>query len=122
METLSERNAIIPEGSKFKYGQLFNFHYSDGAKMLTLGGIFYNEGELKKVEKCRFFDSPFIKDGEDPYLIDVPNLTYREVRYLDTQLPSSNLDELKLPGIPNEEIKKYARNYRYFPNFSETEM
>ncbi|KJS10606.1 MAG: hypothetical protein VR67_17025 [Peptococcaceae bacterium BRH_c8a] len=121
-ETLTDRNAIRPSGQKILYRQLFNFHYSDGAKMLTVGGILYDEGQLPKLESCAFGSLPFIKNNEEPYLIEVPNLTLREIRQLNAQLPTANLEELDAPGVPKRDIERYAQVYRYFPTFTEADI
>lgn len=121
-DVLNSRNGIRHAGAKFRYKQLFNFNYSDGVKMLTLGGIIYEQGESTKVEKCGFSDLSFIRSEEEPYKIKVPILTYKEIRYLDCQLPCDDIENLELPGAPKEQIKRYAQYYRYFPNFAETEI
>ena len=105
------------------YKQLFNFHYSDGAKMLTVGGIVYDRGQSGIVAKCDFDEMPFVASGAEPYKIATPCLTYRERRRLDAKLPidagASLADEL---GIPRKHLDMYAKVYRYFPNFAETEL
>jgi hypothetical protein len=122
METISIRNYSRRNGNKFVFKQLFNFHYSDGARMLTFGGIFYEEGEHEKFLKCGFSRLPYVRETEEPYLIEVPSLTSREIRFMDAHLPTSNLEEIQVPGVKPEDIKKYSENYRFFPIFSETEM
>ncbi|MFN7252946.1 MAG: O-methyltransferase [Anaerobacillus sp.] len=121
-ETLMERNGIRPRGNKFKFQQLFNFNYKDNAKMLTIGGLLYEEAEEGKYLKCTFENLSFVKTSEERYLIDVPSLTYKEIRLLDTQLPSEDFSSLTLPGVKKRDIEKYAGYYRYFPNFAETEI
>jgi hypothetical protein len=44
-ETLNDRNGGLHPSSKLHFRQLFNFHYSDGAKMLTVGGLLFEEGQ-----------------------------------------------------------------------------
>jgi len=120
-DTIEIRNYPRANSNKFIFHQLYNFRYSDGARMLTFGGIFYELGEHGKFLKCGFDRLPYIRMGDEFYDIEVPSLTYKEIRDLDSQLPNE-LDKVKLPGVSNEDIIKYARNYRYFPTFSETEM
>ncbi|TYQ28169.1 O-methyltransferase [Pseudanabaena sp. UWO310] len=120
-EALANRNGVLREGSKIQYKQLFNFHYKDGANMLTVGGIFFDQGTQHKVSGCGFDSLPFVKIGDQPFKIEVPSLTYRELRMLDNHLPLEN--ELpKLDGIPESDIKTYSEVYRYFPNFAEAEL
>ncbi|MFC1976363.1 O-methyltransferase [Chloroflexota bacterium] len=122
LQTLNDRNGGRASGSKIEYQQLFNFHYADGAKMLTIGGLLYDEGQAHMVAKCAFNDLSFAKMEEEAYRIDIPCLTYREIRHLDLQLPPSNEEmDLGAPGVPQRDIKKYEKLYRYFPTFAETE-
>ncbi len=121
-EVLVNRNGGIDEDEKIIYNQLFNFHYEDDAKMLTLGGVIHNESDKYKFLSCTFGQLDFVRIDQEPYLIRVPNLTYRELRFLDTHLPLENNSSLKLPGVPPGDIDAYARIYRYFPIFAEAEL
>ena len=123
LQTLSERNGGLDSGSKMKYKQLFNFHYADGSKMLTTGGLLYDEGHEDMVNGCGFDRLEFVRASSDtPYLIEVPSLTYREIQHLDSQLPVENHNNLKAQSIPQEDLEKYARVYRYFPTFAEADL
>jgi len=119
--TLADRNAGRPPGTKLRYRQLFNFHYSDGAKMLTVGGLLYDEGQMSMLAACGFDDLPFVRSDVKPYLITVPNLTLREIRQLDSQLPAGD-EEVSLPAVPPADVDAYAEVYRYFPAFAEVDM
>lgn len=119
-QTLTQRNGGLEGGSKIKYKQLFNFHYADDAKMLTVGGLLHEENQLDIVDKCAFENLSFVSSDDTHYKIEIPKLTYRELRYLDAHLPyDRNLRELL---IPEEDVKKYAQVYRYFPTFAEAEI
>ena len=125
---LKERNFGRDAGNKIQYKQIFNFQYADGAKMLTVGGILYDEGQSPRIAQCEFENLDFVRLGEDPCRIKVPILTYREIRYLDKMLPTfddSELDSLLSEEdfyAPMRDIKKYRNVYRYFPNFAETDV
>lgn len=120
LERINARNGGLPDDRKFVYRQLFHFNYADGAKMLTVGGIVYEVRQQQTFEKCAFAKHvPYVRTGAQPYLIEVPNLTLRELHYLDSRLPAG------LPMgnfIPAEDRTKYSRIYRYFPRFAETEI
>lgn len=118
-ETLSKRNGS--RENKLIFQQLFNFQYADGAKMLTIGGIIYEEGQEHIVEQCAFRHLDFTSNDEKPYVIDPPNLSFREIRHLDTYLPN-RVAEIKAHGVPQEDIAKYTKYYRHFPTFSEAEI
>ena len=118
-EQLSVRNAMLPEQDKVYYQQLFHFRYKDGARMLTVGGVFYKAGDMKIVESCAFDTLPFVKNGSDHCEIRVPCLTGKEIRHLNSQLPTKSTAKLRVPGVPVSDIKQYAEVYRFFPTFSE---
>lgn len=123
LQTLSERNGGRDLGSKMKYKQLFNFHYADGPKMLTTGGLLYDEGHEDAVNGCGFDRLEFVRSSpDDPYLIEVPSLTYREIRHLDSQLPTADHTSLEAHSIPRKDLERYARLYRYFPTFAEADL
>src|SRR5258708_493606 len=122
LETLRDKNGIRQPGSKYHYKQLFNFNYSDGAKMLTTGGIIYDEGQERMVAKCSFESLLFVRTNDVPCLIEVPKLTFRELRLLDAQLPLDGERTLSAHKIPEDDLRKYSEVYRYFPTFAEAEL
>jgi hypothetical protein len=121
-EALNIRNGTRAPGSTFDFKQLFNFHYSDNAKMLTVGGLLYEEGHAHIVASCDFASLPFIRTDEEEYKIEIPRLTYKEIRSLDEQLPSQQLVNLRRNGIPVADLENYSRLYRYFPTFVEADL
>lgn len=118
-EQLSIRNAVLPADDKLLYRQLFHFCYKDGAQMLTVGGILYRAEEEPTVAACGFDTLPFIRTGGEPCSIKVPCLTAKELRHLNSQLPTVPSAKLRAPGVPDADIQRYAEVYRYFPAFSE---
>jgi len=121
-ETLQTRNATRDAGTKMRYKQLFYFHYADTAKMMTVGGLLYDEGESNRVDYCSYRDLDFVREGDEPYHIEVPSLTYREIRHLDKQLPIDDSAHLQAAAIPQEDLERYKQVYRYFPTFAETDV
>ena len=126
LETLAERNGGLSRENKFEFMQLFYFCYKDGSdRMLTVGGLVYEKGQSTNVAKCGFDLLSFVRDGhrrKTPCLIDVPKLTYKEMRYLDRQLPRNKKGRLAVPKVPAADVKTYERIYRYFPTFAEAEL
>jgi hypothetical protein len=118
-ETLSARNSLVAADKKLIYRQIFNFIYRDGALMLTTGGVFFEKGDENKFDACGFSDLDFVRTGEEPYVIEVPCLTMKEIRHLNAQLPNASMDGLAVPGVPPSDIERYAELYRYFPAFVE---
>ncbi len=117
-KALLVRNSTLPAGAHLHYRQIFNFHYSDNAKMLTVGGIIYDAGQKPALAKCAFDFLPFAKSEAEPFLIETPNLTFKEMRELDSKFPSA---PISLP-IPISEIERYKKTYRFFPKFVEAEV
>lgn len=123
-EVLAIRNGGLEDKLKLNYKQLFNFIYKDGSSpMLTIGGVIYSNSDKDKIAKCNFKRLDFIKsekDKFDPYRINVPKLTFREMRHLDKTLPSSKGEKLRF--LSKEMIDDYSKIYRFFPNFVEAEI
>src|SRR5262249_4296185 len=101
------------------YSQLFNFHYADGKMMLTVGGIFADQGDAALVAPT-FSDLDFVRRGARPYRIETPILTMRELRFLDSLLPADRLNS-QPKWIPGAERRKYRKLYRHFPSYGVVE-
>ncbi len=118
-EVMVERNAALPRGDRLGYRQIFNFVYDDGTPMLTLGGVVSRESDRDRLDSCGFDSLEYCRTESDPYEIRVPNLTFKEQRHLDAQLPGCNPQS---PGVPARDLEAYGRVYRYFPTFTEIEL
>ena len=114
-----KRNSAKPKARTVTYHQLFNFRYQDGNKMLTVGGVFLNPAHEERLKIADFDDLEFIRSGAEPYTIDTPVLTLRELRHLDERLPSRRVAGPS--WLPRADREMYWRTYRYFPSFSEME-
>lgn len=125
--TLITRNLSLQ--SKIKYKQLFNFIYKDNAAILTIGGVIHDETQESVIKKMSFSSLDFVREGDESYKINAPNLTFREIKALDKALPDKDNVEFdkgqfknellqKIPIIPTD-IQSYAKVYRYYPNFAE---
>ena len=121
-QTLRDRNGLLPDERKVKYNPLFNFRYQDGAKMLTVGGIFCEARDEKRFEQCKFENLEFVKSDATFFEIDVPMLTHRERLFLDKGLPHGNSFDGTQIGLVEEDINNYKRLYRYFTTFAEIEL
>ena len=121
-QTLRDRNGLLPDERKVKYNPLFNFRYQDGAKMLTVGGIFCEARDEKRFEQCKFENLEFVKSDVASFDIDVPMLTHRERLFLDKGLPHGNSFDGTKIGLVEEDLNNYKRLYRYFTTFAEIEL
>jgi hypothetical protein len=100
-----------------------NFEYQDGARMTTIGGVLVETGHENFFAACNFDALEFVRTSpESGYRIDVPKLTYRELRYLDRHLPALDPKAISTEGIPESDVADYAKFYRYFPTFAEADV
>lgn len=120
-DTLSARNGGLGPDETLEYTQVFHFLYNDGTPMLTVGGVVCNPTQAETMRQGLFDGLDFVRSGEDPYLIDVPKLTFREVRQLDALLGEDALATTEI-GLNDEVIRKYHLLHRYFPTFTEVEI
>lgn len=125
-EKVSTRNNGNKQNSPLIFKQLLNMRYQDGAEMYTIGGILYSKEQEDLVKSSRFEDLDFVKSDSEIFSIDIPNLTFKEINYLNSLLPlklnsdgSLNLSTPLENGIPEEDVKKFMKIYRYFPTFAE---
>ena len=116
------RNGALTPAAQLDFRQLYNFHYNDGARMLTHGGILISADQEPTYGVCRFDELPFVRTGEDPFNLKPPHLTFRELRYLDAQLPYDRIEDVDLSGIPVSDVEDYAGIYRFYPAFADSEI
>src|SRR5262249_28032130 len=116
---LSTRNAVLASPDRLTFRQVFHFEYSDGGRMLTVGGMLVSNAESGIFDACAFDKVDFVRMGDEPYTITVPCLTSKEVRHLNAQLPCEDSRKLVAPGVPEADLRTYAKMYRYFPSFTE---
>lgn len=120
-DVLQKVNGVLPDASKRIYKQIANFQYEDNAKMLTVGGVIFESDQEPTFNRCAFSSLPFVCSGGDPYRIDPPLLTFKELRRIDALIPLESTDYCQLP-IAQSDIDRYVKIYRYFPHFAETEV
>lgn len=120
-ETLSDRNGGRLPGTRYVYRQLFNFRYQDDAKMVTVGGLLFDEGQSDTFARCGFDGLDFVRLDKEPCLIQIPSLTFKELRHLNSKLPTAG----GLPDVaflPEADRRTYGTIYRYFPAFVDAEF
>ncbi|MEA2028435.1 MAG: O-methyltransferase, partial [Campylobacterota bacterium] len=82
------------------------------------------------VLSCDFDNIDFIRKGNEALEINVPNLTFREIKYLNKYISLNDITKFPkdVSGkridtiVPAKEIKMYHEIYRYFPTFSEASL
>ena len=109
-------------GIKLESRQLLNIIYKDSAKMLTFGTVFVDEELKTKIDYSNFKNIfPFVSNSDEPYNLEVPSLTNKEIQLLLKNFPFSD-KEYKVDdyyGIKKEEIQEFEKIYRYYPYDSE---
>ncbi len=129
---LFERNASSDEDD-IEWIQLFNFKYADDAIMYTVGGILIQgDSHKSRLEDAEFDSLQFIKREEEQFEIAIPNLTIKEIKYLEGIMPNGINDDGSIkseykvenydPKIPQIDILKFAKIYKYFPTFTEARL
>lgn len=121
VDSLNDRNGGLQPEEQFFYQQIYNFHYSDGARMLTIGGVLFDGGQAGHLAACGFELLPFIRRADESFSIEVPSLTFREMSYLDERLPQMT-SLPRVPDVKKEDVEKYTAVYRYFPKFVDAEL
>lgn len=106
--------------------QIFNMSYRDGVAMVTFGWLLLDKKRRGSLEvEPNAFDAPGFSIAESDHLdIATPNLTFREIAHLKSLLPNGpGLSDFKKNALPitEGEAKKFAKFYRYHPNFADTE-
>lgn len=118
IDTLHGRNI---GSEKFFYKQLCFFNYQDGVEMTTVGFIFFTEQDLHKYEACNFNDLDYFSDSSEPYLIEIPNLTLKEIKTLMQNMPKVDKKNLPKGVFTDKDIEIFQKIYKYFPTFMDVE-
>ena len=116
-DALSSANGVREEESRLSYEQLFHFHYEDGARMATFGGVFFENRKIGEFQDCAFDRLSFVCGGSEPFLIPTPKLTLREVLHLERQMPVADRSKIDYGQIPKKDADNYINLYRFFPAF-----
>ena len=107
-KVIEERNKI--ENLSLKYKSLYNIKYQErgGAQMFTCGGIILNND----FDDSQLYVSNFdYLNKENPFEIDIPNITRKEAIYLNQIL-----------NIEAADIDKYKKFYKYMPNYYDVRL
>lgn len=114
---LAIRNSSSHE-NQMRFKQICEIEYEDGAKMTTLVGIFYSPEEAHLIDQCHFETLDFLATSLKPIRINVPKLTVRELKKLESQLPLGEGNNLQIGHIPQSDADNFVSLYRYLPNFA----
>ena len=114
------RSVGLAQEVRMNFRQIGAFEYADGAPMTTVVGVFVEPEEDGKFKTCGFDELHYYGEGVEAVRIEVPKLTPREMRYLDSLLPGA-LAPRRLGAIPPADAVYYSQLYRYLPNYASFE-
>lgn len=120
--TKNERN--------LEFFPLFNFTYSDGLKIATVGGVFVNKSLANKLQTSQIFEKfPFLRSNfsDPPYNIQINPMTKKEKVFLDSIMPSGKHKKTIKDTISKEVFDYYKKEffedykeiYKYYPSYAE---
>ena len=103
------------------YRNLFKFRYSDGHKMLTIGGMVCTQTEERSLKGAGLENINFVRDSitSDAFQIHVPTLTRKERLYLDKQMPCEDDWTPEPFELDHDYVLDYRDIYRYYPVYAE---
>ena len=119
-KVLNKRNRLYPVNLQSL--QILNIEYKDTAQMLNYGMIFVADNLKPTIEYENLKNMfSFISNAEEPYQLEVPKLTNKEIQLILRKLPFNETEYSsdKYYGIETDEIKEFEKIYRYYPYFSE---
>jgi hypothetical protein len=129
LDALIRRNGGLVPAEKLALRELCNFRYQEDSRtsrMLTWGGLISAERDAETVAKSSFEDLDFIRPDGSPCVIQVPVLTFREIRALDARLPDSVAAGAAAVGaalgLRIADVERYQSVYRFYPTFTEAEV
>lgn len=108
-------------GDGLQFRQLFSYRYSDGAQMLTVGGILEAPDEYTtRLESFTEWKFAQVDPSGEPIEIGVPWLTSREKNWLDQRLSASLVaDDLEF-DLEDSALDAFRSYYREYPSYFES--
>lgn len=113
---LVAQNANIDpdSGQRLSYRPVCRIAYADGAPMMTTVGIIVADSEAEHVTGLHLDRLDFVPE-DGIVRIEVPKITPREARLMETRLPGT-LDGAD--HVPLSDAQNFAKFYRYLPTFA----
>lgn len=122
---LNQINSIIKQrnldGESIEFQQLYNILYQEnrGAKMFTFGGIITEKDDSNL--HFNLSDLNFLRIDKEPYRINIPNLTIKEIDLINNHLLFDNgydyKDLMKMKIVGKHDLEKFLKIYKYLPAF-----
>ncbi len=118
VESMSELTSRRLLGLRFC--PVFNYHYKDGARMVTVGGMVADAEDQALLRELKLVGNKYF--GPTLRAIAVPPLTAKEKGALDRLLPrgEDHIDRAELGfELSQKKIGAYRKFYRQYPVFGE---
>ncbi len=108
-------------GDKYTIEPVMFFQYKDNAPMMTICYMLARENERRFLNESDIAQVEFYKKTNSSYSISVPQLTWLEVRKINSLLPEVDEEKViaEVPFIEPADLKKYIKVYKYYPNYLE---
>ncbi|MDR2151490.1 MAG: hypothetical protein LBO72_01600 [Helicobacteraceae bacterium] len=124
---MAARHRLSPSKFQKKYlFPLFSTVYADGQQMVTLTAIVLNsEKQDKAIQKCLKLHDYINFKWDEPYNIQAPLLTVKEIIHINSLLVGETNNDIKneckldfqnKTGL-KDEVDNYEKYYKYYPNF-----
>lgn len=112
-------------GRDERFVPLLNFTYSDGAPMVTVGGMIVDDSDRARLGGLKMREQFDFVRGEEQVAVEAPLLTVKEKQALDQMLPRDDapseaevVEQARFP-LKAAHIAAYHRYYKQYPIFSE---
>jgi hypothetical protein len=116
--TLATRNVGAAEDEQMESRLICQMNYADGHSMATFVYILFKKSDLIKFSQCDFGSLDFLSEIGASVDIQMPVMTLKEIRQVESQLPTNDLSGIITNGVPAADVRKFANIYRYLPNFA----
>lgn len=119
-KTLKDRSNA--EQIELNFNQLFNIIYQEyrGANMYTFGGVISKEKAL--FEELNLHEFDFLRENEDIYKIEIPNLTRKEVELINSKIFLKEKELLAMNIVNPTDLEKFKKTYKYIPHFYDVRL
>ncbi|WP_234170192.1 O-methyltransferase [Ruegeria pomeroyi] len=115
---LATRNVGVADEEQLSGQLVCQFNYADGHSMSTFVFVLFKNADAERFNSCDFSSLDFLAGIGDSVDIQMPVMTLKEIRQVESQLPSDDLTQIVTSGVPPGDVQKFSRIYRYLPNFA----
>lgn len=116
----SIQNGLRSQVNNLDFLQLFSLTYKDTRRMYTFGGIFCEKKESAELTQ-KVSTLHYIEHGDRVVQINCPFLTPKEKIHLDSLVQEDGIRrEDAVIGLSYQDIEKYGKYYKYYPQFFES--